>query len=515
MRLSGLVLGILGFFGLIVLTGICSFASFAFARDSVIDLWSNSKSEDNRVESVGEFISAVTNPQIVPPSETPSGSNIVTIASVTPISTVAPSQDPNRLAVATEILASPTLELTLAPTDEFAAARWGDPREINILLMGIDERTGFTEESAYRTDTMMVLHIDPVRETAGLISFPRDLYVTIPGYGQGRLNTANYIGDQNAYPNGGGPGLLMHTLNTNFGLNIDYYVRINFTVFETVIDHVAPDGIEVCPTQRIYDDHYPDEGFGIMVVEFQPGCQRLHGQRLLQYARTRATENSDLDRAARQQEVIEATRNYVTSAGGVQGFVTNLVPLWNELQGSYITNLSLNQIIGLALLMNDVQEINSTVINAGYVIPEDVVINGEMQSVLVPIPSDIQTLIQQTFYPAAELSLADYRSRAEAENAVIRIFNNTDISGLAGNTREYLLGQGLNIDPANLGNMPTPSNQNTVIRDYGGARETALYIAALLGLPASRVERGSDGIAVSGIVIVVGPDMPAIISGGE
>jgi polyisoprenyl-teichoic acid--peptidoglycan teichoic acid transferase len=509
MRLSGLVLGIAGFFGLIVLTGICSFASFAFTRDGIVDLWENGI----RVESANEVFSAVLNPEAIPASATPSGSNVVMIPSITPISTAAPTQDPNSLVAATQIELSPTLEITSVPTDEFAAARWGDPREINILLMGIDERAGFTEETAYRTDTMMVLHIDPVRRTAGLISFLRDLYVPIPGYGQARLNTANDLGDRQAYPNGGGPGLLMETLNTNFGLNINYYVRINFTVFETVIDQLAPEGIEVCPQERIYDDHYPDEGFGVMVVEFQPGCQRLQGQRLLQYARTRATANSDLDRAARQQEVMEATRNHVLSAGGVQNFVTSLAPLWDELQGSYITNLSLNQIISLALLMNDIEDINYQVIDFGYIMPQTVIVGGETQEVLVPIPSQIQRLIQETFYPAAELSLGDYRSRAEAENAVIRIYNNTDIAGLAGNTREYLLGQGLVIDAANISNMPTPSNQPTVIRDYGGGRDTALYIAALLGLPQSRVERGADGIAASGVVIVVGTDMPGIISG--
>ena len=68
---------------------------------------------------------------------------------------------------------------------------------------------------------------------------------------------------------------------------------------------------------------------------------------------------------------------------------------------------------------------------------------------------------------------------------------------------------------ANVSNMPSPSNQATVIRDYGGGRNTALYIANLLGLPASRVERGADGLVASGVVIVVGTDMPNIISGGQ
>lgn len=513
MRVSGFVLGIAAFFALLILTGLCSFASFAIARDGVVDLWQSGI----RVESVNEVMDAVLNPDALAVVPSPTGDGIIRLSSPTPVATAAPTQDPNNTnaAVATELVISPTLELTAIPTDAFAAQRWGDPREINILLMGIDERSGFTTERGYRTDTMMVLHIDPVRNTAGLISFPRDLYVTIPGYGQGRLNTANDIGDRNVYPNGGGAGLLMATLNANFGLNIQYYVRINFTVFETTIDHLAPDGIEVCPTQRIYDDHYPDEGFGTIVVEFQPGCQRLHGERLLQYARTRATQGGDLDRAARQQEVMEATRNHVLSAGGVQNFITNLLPLWNELQGSYVTNLSLEEITSLAVLMNDIRDINYQVIDYGYVVPQTVIVDGVEQEVLLPVPSQIQQLIQETFYPAAALSLADYRSRAESENVVVRIYNNTDIAGLAGQSREYLLGQGFSVDAANVSNMPSPNNQQTMIRDYGGGRNTALYIAELLGLPSSRVERGADGLVASGVVIVVGPDMQNIINGGE
>jgi len=303
----------------------------------------------------------------------------------------------------------------------------------------------------------------------------------------------------------------METLNKSFGVRIDFYVMVNFTVFETVVDRLAPGGIQVCPTERIYDDHYPDAGYGTIIVEFQPGCQALDGTKLLQYARTRATEGSDLDRAARQQEVIEALRSYVLSAGGIQNFLAQIGPLWNDLAGSYRTNLTLESIAGLGFLMNEIPRENIVyrVIGPGYVDPGSAT---DGRQILIPQHSRIQELIQETFYPDLTLTVADLQARAAAENAQIRIFNATTISGLASSTREYLIGQGAG-NIVEVGNLQIPTNANTVIRDYGGGRNTALWLAALLGIPVERVERGADGLAATGVAVIVGPDIQNRISG--
>lgn len=508
MRVSGFLLGIIGFVVLIAFTGICAIFTYGLSRDTAIDFWDNGIV----VESAGEVVQAVFSPQDFEalPTATPGLVELV-IPSITPISTVAqvmPTQIGATIVPVEQAQATATIAITAEPTEQFAAQRWGDPREINILLMGIDERVGFTTEAAYFTDTMMVLHIDPVRKTAGIISFPRDLWVDLPGYNQSdRLNRANYVGDQQAYPDGAGPGLLMATLNQNFGLRIDYYVTINFTVFETTIDRLAPDGIEINVREYIYDDSYPDAGFGTIIVEFQPGPQRMNGAQLLQYARTRKTEGGDLDRSHRQQEVMEATRSYILSSGGVQNFITQLGPLWGELSGSYRTNLTLNQITSLALLMNEIETPNYSRIGPGYITP---ITLEDGRQVLLPTNSAIQDLIQGTFYPGVTLSLAEYRTRAEEEQADIHIYNNTSIPGLASNTREFLIGYPLQV--VEIWNMPEITNQPTMIRDYGGARNTALFLAELFGLPTTRIERGTDGLVANGIVIVAGSDMQDIIS---
>jgi polyisoprenyl-teichoic acid--peptidoglycan teichoic acid transferase len=509
MRISSWVLSILGFGTLIMLTGICSLVTFGVVQQQTVELWDNGQ----RVESMLDIVNGLLDPNAfdIPATATPFID--VVISSLTPLPTAAATQAGSIANVATQ---APTEQATLVPDAPTAlpgaaeAANLG-PRDINILLLGIDERVGYTTERAYRTDSMMVLHIDPVRKTAGVISFPRDLWVAIPNYLQSaRLNTANYLGDLEAYPNGAGPGLAMETFNTNFGIRVDYYIMINFTVFESVVDIIAPNGVEVCVTETIRDDHYPDVGFGTMNVSFDPGCQPLNGERLLQYARTRATENSDLDRARRQQQTIEALRSHVLSAGGIQSFVTSMPSLWEELSGSYRTNLNIQQIIGLGYLMNEIprDNIRYQVIGIGYVQPGQT--PDGTQQILIPIHSRIQELIAETFFPnTAGTSTVDLRARAAAENTTIRVFNGTQIQGLAGRTQEYLLGLGVRVD--SVGNVTTPTNQPTLILDYGGGRETARWIADMLGLPPERVQPGSDGLATSGVIVIAGPDMEDIM----
>ena len=98
---------------------------------------------------------------------------------------------------------------------------------------------------------MILVNIDPVRKTAGVLSIPRDLWVDIPGVGQGRINQAHREGDVINYPGGGGPALAMETVANNFGVRVDRYLVVNFDLFEKVVDIIAPEGVEVCPTERI------------------------------------------------------------------------------------------------------------------------------------------------------------------------------------------------------------------------------------------------------------------------
>jgi len=482
MRVPGWLF-VVGIVAVVGLTAVVSLLAFTIARQVAID------AGEAGIQFAGFNVAAV-------PTSTPV--SVINIATPTP-----PITAENNGVV-------PTLDLQPTATiDPAAEYIWNDPRRFTLLLLGIDQRSGVTEDGPYyRTDTMIVVSVDPVRKTAGVLNIPRDLWVNIPGFRQGRINTANSLGDSNGYP-GGGPALAAETVRQVLGISIDKYLLINFDVFTSLVDIIAPDGVEICVREVIDDPDYPDAGFGTIPVHFDPGCQMLKSEQLLQYARTRATQGSDFDRAERQQDVLKAMRDKVLSVGGITSFIGQAPALWEELSGSFKTNLTLDEILRLGSLVGEIPQEN---IHFGQI--DNLYVNlattTSGDQVLLLKTNAVRLLLQQLFNPEDDLSLSDLRTRAESEGASIVVFNNTDVAGLAGQTRDWLSGRGVTI--ANVGNTQTPTNANTVIQVYTGKIWTARYLAALMGLPAERVQPGADGLTAEDIAIVIGPDIQPILS---
>lgn len=503
-------LGFLGVGVMILFTGVCAVLTFGVTRQTVIDMGSRGVQVSSPLELARVALGGSDNQAFNASTNCDFNCFLQSQPTATPMPTLAlPTRTPLPGVTFTPEPTSATPEPTIDPLADYI---WDDPRQVTILLMGIDQRTGIDEEGPFRTDTMMVVNINPVRQTIGVLSIPRDLWVKFPGVSQpGRINTANSIGDTNGFP-GGGPALAAATVQENLGIQIDRYVLINFDVFLTLVDTVAADGVEVEITETIDDPHYPDAGYGMIHVHFDPGVQTLDAERLLQYARTRATQGSDFDRARRQQQVMLALQHEILSAGGIANFISQAPTLYNELSDSFKTNLTLEEILQLGNLVQDIprENIHFGVIDNLYV---DLATTNTGDQVLIPRFNAIRFLIQQVFNPQDDLTLADLKSRAEPENAGIVVYNDTEISGLAGQMRDWLAGEGVNI--ANVGNIPEPTNRReTIIRDYTGKIWTARYLAALLGLPPERVQPGGDGLTTEDIMIVVGEDIQSLLTGG-
>ena len=124
-------------------------------------------------------------------------------------------------------------------------------------MLGIDRRSG--KSWGHLTDTIIIVTVDPINKTAGMLSIPRDLQLTLPGNGEDRINTANVYGETRKYP-GGGPALLKRTIEYNFGIPIDYYVMVDFQGFVKIIDALG--GIDVNVTTELHDTKYPDPKTG-------------------------------------------------------------------------------------------------------------------------------------------------------------------------------------------------------------------------------------------------------------
>jgi LCP family protein required for cell wall assembly len=220
----------------------------------------------------------------------------------------------------------------------------GDGGRTNLLLLGIDRREG--TGWAYRTDTILIVTVDPGSGAAGMLSIPRDLQVPIPGHGEDRINTANFWGSQQGDPEAG-PALLRATIEANFGIPIDGYLLVDFSAFVQIVDALG--GIDVDVPKTLHDTRYPDprpeDPYAFKTVHFDPGWQHMDGTRAIEYARSRMS-TSDFDRAKRQQLILLAIRKRVLSPGGIVRWPS----LARALMAGVRTNLNLGDLLGLALL---------------------------------------------------------------------------------------------------------------------------------------------------------------------
>jgi LCP family protein required for cell wall assembly len=173
------------------------------------------------------------------------------------------------------------------------------PPQVDLLILGLDAREG--EGFVSRTDSIMLIGIDPAHLRTSILSLPRDLFIDVPGFGQQRINTINVLGEEQSP--GGGVDLLTASLAQNFGVRIDRYVRLQFDGFVELIDAVG--GVTIDVERTIVDDFYPTQDGGVTTIRFESGVQHMDGERALIYARTRHADD-DYQRAERQQQVISA-----------------------------------------------------------------------------------------------------------------------------------------------------------------------------------------------------------------
>jgi LCP family protein required for cell wall assembly len=221
------------------------------------------------------------------------------------------------------------------------------PGRVNILLMGVDGRA-IDPNTPERSDTLILFSVDTIQKTAGILSIPRDLLMTVPGFGVRKVNAAYAIGEFNKLP-GGGQALAVQTvsryLSKNLGgsIPIKYYVTVNFDGFEKVVDTIG--GININVPEEIDDPNYPTPWFGTEHVHFDAGWQHMDGATALKYARTRHAD-SDFGRIARQQQVILAVRQKALSLN----LLPQLPSLIDQFAGMVETNMDFNTQMGFAQL---------------------------------------------------------------------------------------------------------------------------------------------------------------------
>jgi len=179
---------------------------------------------------------------------------------------------------------------------------------LNILVTGLDERTGLTarqqallhvgrSQGETDTDTLMLVHVPADHRFVQVVSLPRDSWANIPGHGMNKINSAL---------SAGGPQLMVQTVEQLTGLTINDYVEVNFLGFVKVIDALG--GVNICLPYAV-DDHYSG-------LHMSAGMHHVNGITALEFARDRHSfATSDLARISDQQQLISSALSEGISSG--------------------------------------------------------------------------------------------------------------------------------------------------------------------------------------------------------
>lgn len=406
-----------------------------------------------------------------------------------------PTTDPN-LSVPQPTLPSGPLQ----PVEGPAAIPWDKTRPVTILIMGLDYRDWQAGEGPPRTDTMMLLSYDPIHNTAGVLSIPRDMWVNIPGYDYGKINTAYAIGEGSRLP-GGGPGLAVKTVEQFLGMPINYYAQIDFDAFVKFVDHIG--GVKVHVTEPMTIDPIGDSP----KVHLEPGVYTLNGELALAYARSRKTEGGDFDRAGRQQEVILALRDRILQFDLLPGLLAKAPSIYKDISAGIHTNMTFDEALSLGLAVYNLPKEN---IRMGVIGPQAVEFakSPDGLDILIPIPDKVRLIRDEIFTAGGPLGPTlggDLKSQMQAEGATVSVENGTYVAGLAERTGDFLISNGVNVTLK----TNAQARNRTAIYIYDATPATAAYIKQLMQMDNILVVYSYDPDAAVDIAVVLGDDWAA------
>jgi LCP family protein required for cell wall assembly len=331
----------------------------------------------------------------------------------------------------------------------------------NFLLVGSDTREGATEEelrragtefeAGRRADTMILIHLSAKQDKALLMSFPRDLYVDIPGKGKNRINAAF---------SSGGPALAIATVEQLTDIRIDHYIEVNFFGFQRMVDALG--GVDVCLPKAAKE---PKSG-----INLPAGRSRVQGPQALAFVRQReGLPRGDIDRIARQQQFLGAMLRRATSAG-ILLRPDKLLSFLNVVTKSIQVDdqLSFATMRDLAFRLKDLDPAKVTFVT----VPVDRLARRDGKSVVLmdepgaellfdSIRNDDKIPGASPAPPVTDLKVAPAKVR-------VQVLNGAGVKGLASKAAADLREVGFR--PRGVGNADSSDYEDTIVR-YGPDRE--------------------------------------------
>lgn len=383
---------------------------------------------------------------------------------------------PNASSIAVVLSKSPTTSSGTGTTLE-------PPNTQNLLLLGSDNRETAGEKYG-RSDTLMLVHIDPQQNFISVLSIPRDLRVEIPGYGVQKINAAYAIK---------GAELSIETVQTVTGVDLNHYVNIDFNAFRQVTTELG--GIYVDVDRRYYyvGDNYEN-------INIWPGYQPLAGEDALDYVRFRHDGNNDFGRIQRQQRFLRAAKEQVSKWDAALK-IPKLVDL---LAANVTTDMSTMQILrlaawGMRLPGGRVKQVELTsttqdIGGASYAVASEDAMRAAVRDLMAPpeLPGPMTvatggastTGTSETGGATATTALGTTAEKVDLAGVAVDVKNGNGRPGEAATTAGWL--RSLGADIGTVGNAKGADVSSTRVAYPKGEKPSAQLVARALG--ADRVE---------------------------
>jgi LCP family protein required for cell wall assembly len=372
--------------------------------------------------------------------------------------------------------------LALAESDEEVVSELSaaDGDTLTFLVVGSDSRERlddlafFGRSAGERGDVIMLVHLDQATGEARMLSIPRDLWVDIPGNGEGKINAAYSYG---------GPSLMVKTIRENLGIEVNHYVEVDFVGFIEMVDELG--GIEMTFP-------YParDAKSGLNV---EAGNQTLDGEQALAFARSRKYEEyqndswvsvdaSDLGRTHRQQEVVRAILTELrTPASIVEA---------GQIAGSLAEHMTVDAALASASVASLAWDFRGLV-------------TGSIDGQTLPVFGDTVNgaSVVMAAEPEASATIDGFLSGVETVDSAplrVQVLNGNGIAGAASAMSERLAGLGIEI--AGVGNAGARDYATTtiVVPDGSTAGDQILGQIGFGVVQTGAVDNGYDAVVIVG-----------------
>ncbi len=374
----------------------------------------------------------------------------------------------------------------------------------NILLLGVDSRPD-TADDTPRSDTLIVVHVDPVEQWVSMLSIPRDSMTEIPGYGTLKINTAYPLGyndatelyGRNTTPTEGGGALAAEAVEDFLGIRIHYLAQVDFHGFERIVDTFG--GLTIDIPKPLLDPEYPTENFGFERIYIPAGLQVLNGDTALRYARSRHN-SSDFDRSCRQQRVLRAMLREVRARTVVEQ-VSLLPEVVADIEESVSTTLPIDDVGVVYALADLARSLSSDRVLQFSINPSNVQIVAEQGSDIYWNEADIQLLVQR--WEAGPDGTLD-------RPVTLQVQNGAGVIGVASDVTINLAAEGYTlVQPSDAPRL----YRQTLVIDYTGNPTVRQQLAADLGIDADQIVVASSNTntappapANADLVLIIGQD---------